>query len=369
MTKSAPLGILLEALQPGSGTVARDEAQWDVLLRLARAADLLSRVGERARQQQWPVPARVAQHLHSARQMAGRQHRELALELREIDRVFAAADIPVVVLKGAAYVLAGLDAAAGRMVSDIDLLVPTHALPQAESALMMAGWVSANRDAYDQRYYRTWMHEIPPMQHIARGTVIDLHHNILPPTGRIKLDPDQLLAAAVPLAGYAGLRVLSPADMVLHSAAHLTHEGELDTGLRGLVDLDALVRAFAEDPAFLGHLQQRAAALKLGVPLFQALDQAQRFLATPLPPGWLDAVAAQAGISRRSVRQVFLARCWQAAVPPRHPLLAHWFAPVARASLYLRGHWLRMPLGLLVRHLSRKAVRAVLPSGEDRAST
>lgn len=369
MTPSNPLGILLGALRADVGIAEWDETHWDTLLRLARAADLLSRVAERARLQQWPVPSRVVPHLHSARLMANRQHRELALELREIDRVFATAGIPVVVLKGAAYVAAGLDAAAGRMVSDIDLLVPTKALPQAESALMMAGWVSANRDAYDQRYYRAWMHEIPPMQHIARGTVIDLHHNILPPTGRIKLNPDHLLAAAIPLAGYAGLRVLSPVDMVLHSAAHLTHEGELDTGLRGLVDLDALVRAFAEDPAFFGHLQQRAAALQLGVPLFQALDQAQRFLATPLPAGWLNAVAVQAGVSRRSLRQVFLARCWQAAVPPRHPLLAHWFAPVARASLYLRGHWLRMPPGLLLRHLSRKAIRAWLPSGGDRAST
>jgi len=29
----------------------------------------------------------------------------------------------------------------------------------AEAALMLDGWVSGQRSAYDQRYYREWMHE------------------------------------------------------------------------------------------------------------------------------------------------------------------------------------------------------------------
>jgi hypothetical protein len=207
------------------------------------------------------------------------------------------------------------------------------------------------------------------MQHMTRGTVIALHHNILPPTGRIKLDARLLLAAARPLPGFAGLSVLSPADMVLHSAAHLTHEGELDTGLRGLVDLDALLRAFSADPTFFDHLLRRAVELGLGRPLFQALYQTRHFLHTPMPPGWLEQLAAAAGFNPGSIRQAFLARCWEAALPPRHVLLSHWFAPVARSCLYLRGHWLRMPLGLLLRHLTRKGVRAVFPTGEARAST
>lgn len=369
MSVDKPLALLLTALQPDADLAALSESQWDVLVRLSRSADLLARIAHRVEVREQKVPACVSPHLQSARHMAARQHRELVLELRVIGRALADAGIPAVVLKGAAYVLAGLDAAAGRMVSDIDLLVPQEALPQAESALMMAGWVSANRDAYDQRYYRTWMHEIPPMQHINRGTVIDLHHNILPPTGRIKLDAGRLLAASRPLPGFAGLSVLSPVDMVLHSAAHLTHEGELDTGLRGLVDLDALLRAFAADPAFFDQLSRRAVELGLGLPLFQALYQVRHFLHTPWPSGWLEQLAASAGFNPQSVRQVFLARCWEAAVPPRHVLLNHWFAPVARSCLYLRGHWLRMPLGLLLRHLARKGVRAVIPTGEARAST
>lgn len=364
MMRHAAIDILLRALGPAPDWTALSETDWDVLLRLGRASDLLARVAQRAFDQGYEASPRVEVHLRSSRLLAARQHRELALELQVIDRIFAEARIPLVVLKGSAYALSGLQAAAGRMVSDIDLMVPTASLPQAESALMMAGWVSANRDAYDQRYYRTWMHEIPPMRHIHRGTVIDLHHNILPPTGRIKLDAGALLQCARPLEGFLGLQLLAPHDMVLHSAAHLTHEGELDTGLRGLVDLDALVRELACDPTFMPDLHDRAIALGLGLPLFQALRVTNRVLGTPLPAGWLERLGEASGFDPDSVGQRVLAQCWSSAVLPRHSLVQDRWAPVARSLLYLRGHWLRMPPDLLLRHLARKAVRAVWSTGD-----
>lgn len=369
MSGSLGLDTLLQTLKPEAELGALGEREWDLVVRLARAGDLLARIGHRAAAHQASVPSRVAVHLQSASLLAERQHRELALELRVIDQVFVEAGIPVVVLKGAAYVLAGLDAAGGRMVSDIDLMVPPELLPQAESALMMAGWISANRDAYDQRYYRTWMHEIPPMRHISRGTVIDLHHNILPPTGRIKLDAGRLMEAALPLPSFAGLRVLAPVDMLLHSAAHLTHEGELDTGLRGVVDLDALVREFSQEGSYFDRLLHRAVELNLGRPLFQALRLTRHVMSTPLPSGWLEQLAQASGFHAQATRQALLERCWEAAVLPRHPLLTNRLAPVARSVLYLRGHWLRMPPGLLLRHLSRKAIRAVFVAGADREKT
>ena len=45
-----------------------------------------------------------------------------------------------------------------------------------------------------------------------------------------------LLARARPL-GDSGFHVLAPEDMVLHSAVHLYQEGELDHGMRDLLDL------------------------------------------------------------------------------------------------------------------------------------
>ena len=47
------------------------------------------------------------------------------------------------------------------------------------TALMLAGYVTTHLDPYDQRYYRRWRHELPPMQHVKRLTVLDVHHNLV----------------------------------------------------------------------------------------------------------------------------------------------------------------------------------------------
>jgi hypothetical protein len=83
-------------------------------------------------------------------------------------------------------------------------------LPQAESALMLDGWATTHHDPYDQRYYRRWMHELPPFQHIHRLTTLDVHHGILPDTARLRPDSGKLREAAVPAERDARVRVLAP---------------------------------------------------------------------------------------------------------------------------------------------------------------
>src|SRR5581483_3934078 len=118
---------------------------------------------------------------------------------------------------------------------DVDILVPRAALPRVEAALMRQGWATSHHEPYDQRYYREWMHELPPLRHVARGTVADVHHSIAPPSGRLKPDSAKLLAAAETVTGYASLKVLANLDMILHSAAHLFLNEDLTHGLRDLV--------------------------------------------------------------------------------------------------------------------------------------
>ena len=84
--------------------------------------------------------------------------------------------------------------------------------------------------SYDQRYYRQWMHELPPLQHLDRGTSLDVHHTILPPTADSRIDARKLWEHIVDVPGFEGVHVLCRADMVLHSATHLFHEGEWENG-------------------------------------------------------------------------------------------------------------------------------------------
>ena len=328
---------------------------WDVLIRQARHANLLGRLyrhleksGELA-----GIPQRPLNHLLSGATMADRQHASIRHEVGILHETFRGYGMPLILLKGAAYVAAMLPAASGRVFADIDILVPQARLEEAESILLKTGWVSTATDPYDQRYYRQWMHELPAMQHMFRGTALDVHHTILPPTSCLKPDPALLIEASIDLPEFPGVRVLCPADMILHSATHLFHEGEPDNLLRDLTDLDALLRHFSTEVGFWKRLLLRAEQLHLGMPLELALYYSNRLLDTPVPTEILQEKSAG---KNRSLRQLILDAIYLRVLCPQHESTADWLSPTARRLLYIRAHWLRMPPHLLAYHLGHKAL-------------
>jgi len=344
---------LLAALREPAAMAGFDANTWDRVVRQAAAAGVLGRLGALARETgiDEALPAPVWRHMQALLTLAGQQKRAVRWELVQLSRTLANLAGPVLLLKGAAYAAADLPPAAGRLFADIDLLVPKSQIDAAEAALMLDGWNSSHHDAYDQRYYRKWMHELPPMMHIRRQTVLDLHHNILPETARIRVDPAPMLAASRTLPEFPRFSIPTREDQVLHSATHLFHEGEWQHGLRDLVDLDAMLRAYAHDPAFLDHLIGRAEGLGLGRPLFYGMRHAERLFATPLPQGLLDRCPDRSGPLQTAVMD----RLFHAAFATAHESCRTPLSGVAAWILYLRSHWLRMPPHLLVPHLMRKS--------------
>jgi hypothetical protein len=260
-------------------------------------------------------------------------------------------DIPLVLLKGAAYVMAGLPVARGRLFSDVDILVPKEALEDVETLLKRHGWDAVKLDPYDQRYYRTWMHELPPLRHHRRDTVVDVHHAILPLSGRLRPDSAALLEAAVTLDG-SGIKVLAPVDMVLHTVVHLFQDGEIRGRLRDLVDVDALLRGFGREPSFWSRLASRARAFDLMRPLFYALRYADRILETPVPTQARE--LTDEGRPSQAVLATMDALVLRAIVPGSGAD-ATVLTDLAGWSLFVRSHWLRMPPLLLARHLLHQA--------------
>jgi Uncharacterised nucleotidyltransferase len=348
--------LLTAALRDIAYTRALEPAEWDLLLRQARASDTLARVAALIEEHGFTdeVAERPRQHLRAATIYAGAQRREVLREVNYVRKALGRADVRPILLKGAAYVVAGLPAAKGRVFSDLDVLVPKASLPAVESALMLHGWATTHHNAYDQRYYRKWMHELPPFEHIRRDTILDVHHNLLPETARLKPKAELLLAAAVPVAGEPGVQVLSPPDMVLHSMTHLIHNDELSHGLRDLSDMDVLLRHFGAAPHFWDQLPERAEQLDLRRPLYYGLRYASRILATPIPTRILERTAQWAPtLPVRSLMDWL----WLRALRPRHSSAAASFTPAALFMLYVRAHWLRMPPLLLFYHLAVKALR------------
>jgi hypothetical protein len=348
------VNLLLSVLRRPSSAPELAEMEWDLLLRIARSEGLLARLCVQFEDNGSfkLLPVKVQQHLAAASVIASDNERMIVWEVDRIEHALGNLNIPVILLKGAAYVKADLPPAKGRLASDVDILVPSSALDKVELALMAEGWESTKLMPYAQKYYRKWMHELPPLRHIIRQTVVDVHHTILPQTSRLKPNPELLLKASVPIRD-SRFKVLAPVDMVLHSATHLFYDGDLDHGLRDLVDLHDLISLFGGEPQFWQLLELRTRELQLERPLFYTLRFCKRLLHTPIPGYSLQQTAA--GSPPWFVCKIMDALVSEALTPmPPDPVkpvtkLAHWM-------LHVRSHYLRMPLYLLIPHLARKTL-------------
>jgi len=326
----------------------------DVTIRLLRRVRVLGRVAARLRAlgvlEQLP-PGAVDQLLGVATAAQARV-RAGSWELDRLD--WALADdtsVPLIAMKGCAYLLAQMPNAAGRTFVDVDLLIPEGELAHIETRLKAHGWRSSELSPYDDNYYRLWTHELPPMFHPEREVEVDLHHNILMRTASLKPDSELLLDQARPIEG-SRFKVLAPIDMVLHAMIHLLYGGEMDDALRDMVDIDDLLRYFGtHEPRFWEEFWPRVEQLHLARPAFYGLRYASQLLGTPVPESVL--TAAGSGAPPAAVLWL-MDRLVPRALFPQHPDCPSRTTALARFLLYIRSHWVRMPPLMLVRHLSYK---------------
>jgi hypothetical protein len=347
--------LLVKVLRSPSDSLSLSALEWDLLIRQARVSNLLARLEflftNKGLLEKTPKDAR--KHLDSAAIVSNKQAAIVTYEAKKLQESLAYVDCKVVILKGAAYVLAGLMSGKGRIFSDIDIIVPKEQIKTVEEALEDSLWRFEELDSYDERYYRNWMHEIPPMIHLVRKTVLDVHHNILPETGRLYPDPAKFFTTVRKLKD-RDLWVFSSEDMVLHSAAHLFHDGELDQGLRDLSDLDLLMKEFSVEEGFWKSLLARAVELNLQRPLFYALRYTNEILKTPIPDDILK--SSEMG-SPGTVMVALMDALFLRALAPDHPSCDDRWTGLARWMLFIRSHWLRMPPLQLAQHLARKGYK------------
>lgn len=296
------------------------------------------------------IPFEIRRHFESALLVHAKQLSDLIYECKQISRTLTQHGDKLILLKGAAYMLADLPVGKGRLVTDIDILVPHERINTIEGNLNTSGWESSYVDTYNEQYYRKWGHEIPPMTHAKRGTTLDVHHNILPPTAGPNVDANLLFGSVVEVK--PGIYTLSLADMVIHSATHLFHEGEFHHGLRDLWDLDRMLRDFpTRQDDFWQDLVTRAAALELLGPLYHGLNYVQQVFSTPVPVEAVNEVASRSRRLRKPLMDFLFLRAFR----PDHRQCRLPFTGLALYLLYIRSHYLRMPLYLLLPHLARKA--------------
>lgn len=351
--------LLINVLASPSCAAELSEEEWDLLIRQARSSRLLPHLAAilKALPCYSTLPKSIKRHFTSSLYEVENHKLNVRWEVRCISEALAELEVKIVLLKGASYVLSGHPAGNNRLFTDIDFMVPESSISEVERYLFMGGWLPTKKNAYDQKYFREWMHEIPPLRHIQRNSVLDVHHSILPLTSRIKFSPEKLFEDAVVLNESAHIYVLNPLDRVLHSATHLFLDGEFDNGLRDLVDIAKLLDGFTDSD--MEQLIERAIALGLQSPLYYALRYRQRVLkqGQEIPSSLLARLNPPGAVRRQVMDQLFMR-----VLRPYHRSCEDGFSAVAKWLLFVRGHYLKMPLKVLIPHLIRKSFRSSTPA-------
>ncbi|MEM8694992.1 MAG: nucleotidyltransferase family protein [Pseudomonadota bacterium] len=329
--------LLIRALTDPASTAVLDADGWTALIAMARGEMLMGSLAHRL--DGLALPETAARLCADALRSADHGRRQALWEAEMTRRVLSPLGEPVVLLKGTAYVAAGLSAGVGRSIGDLDILVRRDALDAVERALIdQGGWEWVKEDEYDDAYYRDHMHELPPLIHKDRDRMIDVHHTVLPLTAKPTPDAESMIAESAALED--GLRILSPPDMICHAAAHLFADGDLAGGLRNLWDIDRLCRDFGGRDGFWTALGERADRHQLAGPVARALRLAETLYDTPVDG---DIAGRGRAGDTLCVRRLLARDGWGREA---HKGL--------RLAFYIRSHWLRMPPVMLAKHLWTK---------------
>lgn len=359
-TRRDDVSLLLTLLSDPRRSLSWDLDAWDLAVRRARMSDLLGVVRYRLEREGalQGIPLPVQRHLEAERNLYLHRRQMGVHAVSAIRDAFTDWPFPMILLKGAGYAMQGLPMSLGRLFNDVDIMVPRSSIDDVESRLESVGWKSTVTDPYDQRYYRDWSHEIPPLEHPRFLVQLDVHHTILPVTGRVTPDAERLLERSVALPGDIW-RVLHPSDQVLHAAAHLVQDSDFVKRFREIVDIDGLIRDHMNSDEAWDDLVTSAEHHALGRCLWFALRYCVVFLGTPVPS------RVQTRLDRHKPPDIVVApmdhwvpRALFGPHPDDEPPGSAGFPGLA---LKVRAMWIRMPLPLLVYHSAMKSLRSIRP--------
>jgi hypothetical protein len=206
--------------------------------------------------------------------------------LREIRSGLSAAGVHGVFLKGVALAEQVYPRPATRLVSDIDLWIRPKDLPGAIEALSQRGFAipPRHREGSDPQgpTPMTYLE-----MHVAGGPVLlDLH--VRPMSLRHLSDDEtwEIWSSRVPV-GASALHVLPLDAQLLHVCLHIARSHGFVSGLKALVDIAMIARAWTDD-ALWERWASRVLEVRAGVPVFICLELARETLGAAIPSRVLD---------------------------------------------------------------------------------
>jgi hypothetical protein len=325
--------------------------QWEDIIHVLREVNLLAACYFQLKKEDklTLLPSFAFKHMKSAAIYSSRQSEQVIFECKLLQNTLDAENIQSVFLKGASYTLRKSINSQGRVYSDIDLLVAKKDISKAEEVLKKHAWCAKKVSEYDNNYYREWSHEIPPMFQIHRGTVLDLHHNILLPISGREVDVELLTKNCQLIEG--SYTVLSYPATILHSIVHLIINEDLSNGYRDVLDITALIKE-NNSPEFWQEIISLSSTLGFNNELYIALSLSERYANLAIPSNvWLNFSKQK----NNHKLNFLLNHVYYFALQPHSPAIQTVKHKLAISVAYFLGHLQKMPLKVLIPHLLTKS--------------
>lgn len=194
-TSLPPELLALTALErPHALASACQDVDWELLVAVARRHRLLgqlwSAIDAAGLTHRVPVHEREAMATEWRRR--GRWFSTLVLpQLAEVCHALGTEGVNPVLLKGTALVCSGIVPAAGRPMSDIDVLVPREDVATASEVLLGLGYasrVSADERAWARRHH----YQDPAWYHPDRPLAVEIHWDLMTRRNRLVFDHHSL---------------------------------------------------------------------------------------------------------------------------------------------------------------------------------
>lgn len=242
---------LLALLGQGAADQLEPE-QWQALDRLAA----LHRIGpllHANRGNDAAVPAAVRDSWKTAHRHAAIQALAIRAELEDCSALLEQAGHQPIALKGAWLTRHAYPEPALRPMRDLDIWVPVEGVLSAFEVLLGRGYVLAKVPEMALEDVVRLDKHMPALLS-PRGVVIELHHHLWEPAGRldhVSPSADETAIRARAKVDPDGIRMPAPQDTLAHLIVHAVYSHRLDCGPLLLTDIDFLLRAAPIDwPAF-----------------------------------------------------------------------------------------------------------------------
>lgn len=238
--------LLLTTLNPKLEIVPQQVSivslkDWEALFQLAQQQHVTPLLYTRLREKgvQTAVPAPIWQHLHHHHQLNTVRNKCIYRELGKISTALQEKGIPFIPLKGAFLADKVYGSLGERVVGDLDLLVLKESMPQVIAISEKLNYKNTKPVVLDVILKQS--QHLPPFSNRMIGLEIEWHWHIVSPTAHNAIPVDGLWLRAMPTSvANIAAHTLSPEDLILHIADHVSYHHEFTFGMRSLCDLSVI---------------------------------------------------------------------------------------------------------------------------------